>query len=699
MADAEPAVASNEAQLMRTCGHLYVSIALESFATTIMSLTFTYLLLLITNKGRLQNPGKAAYIFVTSQVSVFYKELSEEVSKWPQMPKLPLERRFAMCRKCNQAICMFQIVIGVLTVERWLHINNVNGFRYLGYSVTCPPMQTQLIILIAPVVPCYKLNCMLTYFVTTAMLLLGYMASVLPGELWTGDLDQFLQTLSMDDLQLTMKGWVTFLSGAIQVYLTAVQIPFLAALYMCKGGVQAGLPYGYLKMLFIVAVSWLAFPAWWCLSFEGMSIITDTKANAAGFALLNVAAKGSFTLQMLSMVKWHRREKKRQECLQKGRRPSGDGQDGLFEPEPDQQEADPPQRKEHRHETWVVRLLRPYDHVGEAPQLWLGLEPTYRAFLVGNGVTPSGWNMMSLEQRDRLKEEYDSTFNLVVGEGADGVNDEVHVQGGKVMSKGESRPPPVRDAFAPPPVQDALAPPHKGADDFNDEASIAGDSTLGGPPSLVSGQQAAKPAIRVGQTLTTVHGQRGRVLRFAGKEVQLAVPGRRPHVVSTDDLTSLRVVFLGARGLRSADRSGRLEVFGSCLIDGRPGSEVRTPAGPGASKASWEHEVELLGYSPGDDVSLRLWGKDPKTQADNMLGETKLPSEEVMDGGFEGELQLSNGGKMMPTYLSVMIVAVNLPGQDDDESGSDFGMPVARPVHPKGIDGGKTPDGRTICCF
>jgi len=684
---------------MRTCGHLYLSIALESMATTIMSLTFSYLLLLITNRGRLQNPLKAVISFVTKQLSGFYNELSEEVSHWSEMNKLPLERRFAMCRKVNQAICSFQILIGVLTIERWLHINNVNGFRYLGYSVTCPPMQTELILLIAPVVPCFRLNCVLTYFITTLMLLLGYGASVIEGEVYTGSIATYMQTWDLDDLQPTSKFWLLAPSCAIQVWLSVIQIPYLGVLYVIKGGVKAGLPYGYLKLLMIVVISWLAFPVWWALSFEGLSIIKDTKLNAIGFALMNVIAKGSFTLQLLSMTKWHRREAKRQECIKKGRRPSNRGV-GLFEPERDEEDDQQVSRKDARTETWLVRFLRPFDEQGNTTNLsWLSLEPTYRAFLVGNGVTPSIWNSMPGEQRARLQEEYDCTFDLVVGEGAEGLNDRAACVKSPPHAMQDSHPAVKLDRSGGKVLDFNQVSVDVDDDELEyDHPSDAG--THGSRDGHPEPQADVSKSIRVGQTLTTVEGLKGRVVRHMGREVQLAVQGKRPKVVSVDDLTIVKVIFLGARGLQSGgSRSDKDQVFCSALIEGRPSSEVKTPESPQAPKATWDHEVEVLGFSCGDDVEIRVWTKDAQGH-ENILGEARIGSSEISDGGFEGELQLSEySGKQLNSYVSVMVVGVNMPHDAGPPTGQEeFAMPLAKPIRPK-VNGKTTADGRAICCF
>jgi len=194
-----------------------------------------------------------------------------------------------------------------LAVTRWLHINNVNGFRYLGYAFTCPLMQAELILIIAPVVPCYKMVTQMTAIGTFLMLLTGYIASQYEGPLWDGDVSELF--LDGKFSNLTTKGWMTVPSVFILCFLSFVQIPFLGLLYFCNGaGADGNLPRGYPTLLAITSITWLGFPCWWFLSFEGAGYIQDTKLNGLGFVCLNMISKGSFTMQMLSMVRRWRRD-------------------------------------------------------------------------------------------------------------------------------------------------------------------------------------------------------------------------------------------------------------------------------------------------------------------------------------------------------------------------------------------------------
>jgi hypothetical protein len=197
--------------------------------------------------------------------------------------------------------------MALLATTRWLHIGNVNGFRYLGYAFTCPVMQAELIMMIAPVVPCYRLNVVLVASVTFAIMVSGYCASLMPGLVWDGDLLEFASSWDLEDLAPNTKLWVLMPSIIGISLLTFVQLPYMAILYTMKGGVSAGLPYNYRKLLLLVAVTWLGFPVWWFLNWQGMSIIKDAKLNGAGFCLLNIVSKGGFTLMLTSSSRWHKR--------------------------------------------------------------------------------------------------------------------------------------------------------------------------------------------------------------------------------------------------------------------------------------------------------------------------------------------------------------------------------------------------------
>merc|ERR1740138_1577052 len=102
--------------------------------------------------------------------------------------------RFAFCRKCNLAVCTFSCIASLLATTRWLHFGNVNGFRYLGYALTCPLMQAELVVLIAPIVPCYRIAFLFSALASFACIATGYAGSLIAGPMWEGSIEEFLDT-------------------------------------------------------------------------------------------------------------------------------------------------------------------------------------------------------------------------------------------------------------------------------------------------------------------------------------------------------------------------------------------------------------------------------------------------------------------------------------------------------------------------
>jgi hypothetical protein len=294
-----------EASLMRICAPLYPSFALESLWTLVLAVFFAYLSILISAKQQLSNPAGAVWKFMCFHFKDWLSDTWRVLSRWNTMHTCDLGQRFRFTRRLNATICRIQVATAILSVTRWLHINNVNGFRYLSYSFTCPLMQAELVLLIAPAVPCYKLQMILIMVITWAVMLSGWYASSLEGDLWTTDWQDVFLDGNFDNL--TFKGKAVFPSMAGVLILSMLQMPYMGLLYNCYGG-RAEMPEGMNSMIVLTAVSWLGFPIWWLLSYEGLSIIEDTKLNGLGFLILNMVSKGGFTLKMISMVKQFKRK-------------------------------------------------------------------------------------------------------------------------------------------------------------------------------------------------------------------------------------------------------------------------------------------------------------------------------------------------------------------------------------------------------
>mmetsp|Transcript_32449 Transcript_32449/g.74150 ORF Transcript_32449/g.74150 Transcript_32449/m.74150 type:complete len:447 (-) Transcript_32449:126-1466(-) len=302
-------MALSEVELMGECSPLYASFALESFANTCLGFFFVYLSVVITSKSKLKTPARDTVLFIRDVAYNRYKDVMSIVSQWQDMPGKPLDKRFKFCRKVNATICQFSALVSFLAVTRWLHINNVNGFRYLGYSMTCPPMQAELLVLIAPAVPCYRLLVAMSAIVTFLMLITGWIASGLQGDLWTGDLQEWMEgTDSLTQLDVTLKGWMFVASMGALLYLAFIQLPLALLCYLIYGGKKADLPEGFPRLVLLVWITWMCFPLWWSISFEGFKLINSTKWNGIGFVLLNVVSKGGFTISVLRMVRLHQQK-------------------------------------------------------------------------------------------------------------------------------------------------------------------------------------------------------------------------------------------------------------------------------------------------------------------------------------------------------------------------------------------------------
>lgn len=453
----------SEGELMRVCGPLYPALAIESLSSLLLFGFFAYMVLMVKTQQRLQTPGKAVIKMILSTLYGFLGDFWAIARTWAEMPTRPLKERFAFCRKMNEMICMLSAVIALISVTRWLHIGNVNGFRYLGYAVTCPVMQAELVILIAPVVPCFRFNAILASTITCVSLLAGYVASTMSGPIYLGSLEDLSYQDAMlgdfSDIRPTGKFWWTMSSMLGMVFLIVAQMPLLCLLYTCRGGVNRGLPWGFRRLLSIVTVTWIGFPVWWLMSYEGMNIVTDTKLNGLGFAALNIISKGSFSWQVLLMVGWHRRQDKENSKIAKaatamhsilGRQFSPDScassqlesgvsstssaeKTGLFSllrRRPSfcsDQEAEVHLNAAAEEDPWYVTLLMPYDSgaksqidstalatkpnvLGALPPYpcspaaasYLTLDKNYASFLAQSGISPNYFEELNAEERVRI---------------------------------------------------------------------------------------------------------------------------------------------------------------------------------------------------------------------------------------------------------------------------------------------------------
>lgn len=292
-----------ESALLRICGQLYLSHALEAIAGLAMCFFFCYAWLRLEIRGHVNSPAKAFILLCRGQAANFLEEFLSTVGSIFDMPKVELETRFRFCGNINRMCSSLCALLSLVAITRILSIGNINGIRYLTYFVTCPLMQMELIVLIAPFVPCYRLVVAFTGSITVLTLSMGYGASLLWMPVYEGYLTRFLVSWDVSDLEPTLKLKVILPSLAGMSFLSVIQIPFLAVCYLAHGGSRNwDLPKGYLTLLLIVWSTWLTFPLWWLISWEGMALNDDTKSIELGYAVLGLLSKGLFFMKGFSMA-------------------------------------------------------------------------------------------------------------------------------------------------------------------------------------------------------------------------------------------------------------------------------------------------------------------------------------------------------------------------------------------------------------
>ncbi|CAJ1354309.1 unnamed protein product [Effrenium voratum] len=300
----------NDFQLFRACGPLYPAFAIESLTSVLMGAFFCYLSLRIAVRADVKQPLTAIWRCAGDTLHPMVAAWWKEVKQWPEMNKRPLSDRIKLCYLLNVAMCLAQAAACFFTVFRWLHVNNVNGMRYLGYAFTCALMQAELVVLIAPYVPCYKLNMIAVMVFTHVWLLTGWIGSLQSGFLFEdSSWNSFVENYDASVLIVTDKGLLIGATATGLSIMMFIQMPMLLIMYMCNGGYKAhpDLPYNYTRLLFTVWLTWPAFPCWWLVSAEGLGLLADAKSNALGFGVLNCISKGSFTYVMLMIWTDHKK--------------------------------------------------------------------------------------------------------------------------------------------------------------------------------------------------------------------------------------------------------------------------------------------------------------------------------------------------------------------------------------------------------
>jgi len=294
----------SEVELQRACAPLYPAVAVDAISNIILFLFFAHVALLTHVRGKLRSPLAALRRLMGMFIKDYFRELWETCKTVPWMHQQRLAARLRCCANIDKAISVVSMCIPLIAITRILNIGNVNGARWIGYSLTCKFMQLELIILIAPIVPCYHLNALSTFCLTFFCLGKAWIASTIPGELYRGSFSDFASSLDYRDLDITPKGYVILPAMIGMFCIGFMQVPSLWMLYSCRGLGERrdDMPVGYRTLLLTVVFTWALFPLWWLFSWEGNSIFKDTKFNELGFMSLNMLAKGTFIYQSSRMT-------------------------------------------------------------------------------------------------------------------------------------------------------------------------------------------------------------------------------------------------------------------------------------------------------------------------------------------------------------------------------------------------------------
>jgi len=304
IADPDSCSKLSEVELQRACAPLYPPIAVDALANVILFIFFFNVALLTHVRGKLRSPTRALGRMILLFIKDYFKELWETIKTIPWMYKQPLAARLRCCGNIDKAISIVSMCVPLFAITRFLNIGNVNGARWVGYALTCPFMQMELIILIAPIVPCFCLNAFFTFCLTFFCLGKAWIASTMPGELYSGYFGDFASSMDINELEIQPKGYVIMPAMIGMACIGFLQVPFLWMLYTCRGlgKRRDDMPDDYRILLLTVLLTWTCFPMWWLFSWEGASIFKDAKLNEMGFMFLNMLAKGTFIYQSSRMA-------------------------------------------------------------------------------------------------------------------------------------------------------------------------------------------------------------------------------------------------------------------------------------------------------------------------------------------------------------------------------------------------------------
>lgn len=135
--------------------------------------------------------------------------------------------------------------------------------------------------------------------------------------------------------------------------------------------------------------------------------------------------------------------------------------------------------------------------------------------------------------------------------------------------------------------------------------------------------------------------------------------GERPSVT----VPKLIIKISSAKGLRSADWTGKSDPYCTCEIPGKRGSKIQTAVINKTTTPAWNHEHTIADYTPGDPLNFVVMDKDVWPKTDDVLGKATLAPEQFYPWGFTGWLKLDIGGqsKGQRPMLKIEILVPDTP--------------------------------------
>mmetsp|Transcript_81307 Transcript_81307/g.143443 ORF Transcript_81307/g.143443 Transcript_81307/m.143443 type:complete len:1377 (-) Transcript_81307:92-4222(-) len=112
------------------------------------------------------------------------------------------------------------------------------------------------------------------------------------------------------------------------------------------------------------------------------------------------------------------------------------------------------------------------------------------------------------------------------------------------------------------------------------------------------------------------------------------------------DPVKITVKIFNATGLRPVDIGGKSDPYCTCEISGRPKTKVSTKTKNGTLEPEWKETFALADYYPGEPLRFAVFDSDPGKSAfaDDLLGQYVLSSVQFWPYGFEGTVELEDGG-------------------------------------------------------